>query len=208
MSKVVGIVNGQKIYDDNLRLVHWQQNVEYIPVTWSLDDIAMSHCEYCGSMIKGQGDCWWCGAPLSDRGMSSDAAYMHVASDAELTPLELIKAAFAKWIPRLGLAWWDIDIAYYDDPKEIIGRFRIIESGEIVPATVTAQWMYADAKISINLPVFDEIEPALIERIIVHELCHILVNEMREDDIHHEERVVTGLTKAFFWVDGWGQGDT
>jgi len=41
-----------------------------------------------------------------------------------------------------------------------------------------------------------------IERAVVHELCHILVNEMREDEIHHEERVVTGLQKAFMWVAG------
>jgi predicted metallopeptidase len=36
--------------------------------------------------------------------------------------------------------------------------------------------------------------------LIDHELCHILVNEMREGDISHEERVVTGLTKAFLWT--------
>ncbi len=118
----------------------------------------------------------------------------------EPTKLDLIKAVFAKWIPRLGLAWWDIEIVYYDDPYEIIKHFRIIETGEMVPATVTAQWMYADAKININLPVFEFIEPDNIERVCVHELCHLLVNEMREGELHHEERVVTGLTKAFFWV--------
>lgn len=114
---------------------------------------------------------------------------------------DLIKAAFDKWIPRLGLAWHDIEIVYYDDPYEIINRFRVIETGEMVPANVTAQWMYADAKININLPAFEFIEDAKIERVIVHELCHILVNEMREPEMHHEERVVTGLTKAFFWVE-------
>lgn len=125
----------------------------------------------------------------------------------EPTKLELIKAAFAKWIPRLGLAWHDIEIVYYDDPQEIINHFRIIETGEMVPATVTAQWMYADAKININLPVFEHIETDNIERVIVHELCHILVNEMREGELHHEERVVTGLTKAFFWVEKFTQED-
>lgn len=118
-----------------------------------------------------------------------------------MTKQELIKAAFDKWIVRLGLAWWDIEIVYYDDPMEIINRFRQIETGEMVPATVTAQWMYADAKISINLPTFEYIEDDKIERVVVHELVHILVNEMREEDICHEERVVSTLTKAFFWVD-------
>lgn len=131
-------------------------------------------------------------------------------SDDNLAPtkFDLVKAAFAKWIPRLGLAWWDLQIIYYDDPQEIINRFRIIESGEMVPATVTAQWMYADAKISINLPAFEYIEDADIERVVVHELCHILVNEMREGELHHEERVVTQLTKAFFWVADAARSET
>lgn len=124
------------------------------------------------------------------------------------TKFDLVKAAFAKWIPRLGLAWWDLTIVYYDDPQEIINRFRIIESGEMVPATVTAQWMYADAKISVNLPAFEYIDDADIERVIVHELCHILVNEMREGELHHEERVVTVLTKAFFWVTDAARSET
>lgn len=131
-------------------------------------------------------------------------------SDDNLAPakFDLVKAAFAKWIPRLGLAWWDLEIVYYDDPQEIINRFRIIESGEMVPATVIAQWMYADAKICINLPAFEHIEDEDIERVVVHELCHILVNEMREPELHHEERVVTQLTKAFFWVADAARSET
>lgn len=113
---------------------------------------------------------------------------------------DLLKAAFAEWIPRLGLAWWDIEIHYYDDPGEIVRLFRQVDNGGVVPAFVDANWMYAEAKISINLPAFDELDADKIERIVVHELCHILVNEMREGELHHEERVVTGLTKAIFWV--------
>jgi hypothetical protein len=119
------------------------------------------------------------------------------AADAAL---DLAKAAFAKWIPRLGLAWWDIEVAYYDDPREIVDRFRVDEDG-LVAANLTANWMYAMAKIQINLPALAHLSPDHIERIAVHELCHILVNEMREGELHHEERVVTGLTKAFFWVE-------
>ena len=39
--------------------------------------------------------------------------------------------------------------------------------------------------------------PAMIRN---GELCHALVNEMREQGIDHEERVVTMLSKAFMWV--------
>ena len=117
-----------------------------------------------------------------------------------ITPHDLLKEAFAKWIPRLGLAWYDLEVVYYDDPGEILQRFRQADNGGVVPAFVAANWMYADAKISVNLPAFDELDADKIEKIVVHELCHILVNEMREGELHHEERVVTGLTKAFFWV--------
>lgn len=161
MSKLVGVFNDRKIYDDDPYLDELLCSVNFIPAV----------------------------------------------STVQPTKLELIKAAFAKWIPRLGLAWWDIEIVYYDDPNEIIQRFRIIETGEMVPANVTAQWMYADAKININLPAFELIDPGVIERVVVHELCHLLVNEMREGEIHHEERVVTQLTKAFFWVEGWDKNN-
>lgn len=113
---------------------------------------------------------------------------------------DLLKVAFDKWIPRLGLAWWEVQIHYYDDPGEIVRLFRQFDNGDVVHAYVDANWMYASAKISVNLPAFDDMEPDEIERHVVHELCHILVNEMREGELHHEERVVTQLTKAVFWV--------
>lgn len=133
---------------------------------------------------------------------------MSDATERYITKHDLIKAAFAKWMPRLGLAWWDIDIVYYDDPYEILNRFRIPDDGGMVPANVTTYWMYGTAKISINLPAFAEIEPDEIESIAVHELCHILVAEMREPEMHHEERVVTGLTKAFLWTESMTRDDS
>lgn len=117
-----------------------------------------------------------------------------------MTEHELLKAAFGTWIERLGLGWWDIEVHYYDEPGEIVRLFRQVDDGGIVPAFVDANWMYATAKISVNLPAFADMEPDAIERIVVHELMHILVNEMREGELHHEERVVTQLTKAIFWV--------
>jgi hypothetical protein len=114
---------------------------------------------------------------------------------------EQLKAAFDTWLRRLGLLWWEIEVCYYDDPGEIIKRFRDPGGDIQVLATTYAEWKYAAARIEINLPAFDGLEADKIERVVVHELCHILVNEMREDDLHHEERVVTGLTKAMFWIE-------
>lgn len=112
---------------------------------------------------------------------------------------DVIKEMFAKWIPRLGLAWWDLTINYYDDPAEIVRIFRDGDDG-LVAACVTANWMYAEASIDVNAPLVESMDADKIERVVVHELMHILVNELREGELHHEERVVTGLTKAIFWT--------
>lgn len=113
---------------------------------------------------------------------------------------EVIGAVFGKWVKRLGLLWWDLELTYYTDPAEILREFTVTDD-EMTQAKVYADWRYATAKILVNLPAFEGMTERKIERVIVHELCHVLVNEMREDDIHHEERVVTGLTKAFLWVE-------
>lgn len=110
-----------------------------------------------------------------------------------------IKAAFDKWVTPLGLGWWRVDVLYYDDPKEILRLFTVNDE-ETTLARVYASWEYMQAKVCINLPSFDELEDGEIERAVLHELVHILVNEMREGEMHHEERVVSSLTKAFIWV--------
>jgi hypothetical protein len=114
---------------------------------------------------------------------------------------DLIKAAFAKWLKPMGLLWWDVKINLYDDPEEIAERFRDPGDDEVVAAVTYVKWQYASASIDINVPAFAGLDQDKIERIVVHECCHILVNEMREGDLHHEERVVTQLTKAFFWTE-------
>lgn len=114
------------------------------------------------------------------------------------TPHDILKEAFAAWIPALGLAWWDITIRYYDDPTEVVNRFH--NNTGVLRATCTTDWRYGEACIDVNLTGFQEMTPEQIERTALHELCHILVNEMREGELHHEERVVTALTKAFFWA--------
>ena len=112
---------------------------------------------------------------------------------------KIINKHFAKWIKSLGLRWWHIDVIYYHDPKDIVREFKTDE-GTVVLANTWSDWRYGKANIHINLPAFSDLPEDEIETIVVHELVHVLVNEMREEDIDHEERVVTGLTKAFLWV--------
>lgn len=104
-----------------------------------------------------------------------------------------------KWTYRLGLRWWKVRADYYDNPSDII---RVFGNGDnVVVARSICDWRYATCTLQINLPALLEMNKDDAEFVIVHELCHALVNEMREEGIDHEERVVTGLTKAFLWTE-------
>jgi hypothetical protein len=111
---------------------------------------------------------------------------------------KLIRGLMEKWTYRLGLRWWSVDIYYYKGKRA--RKYFNAGENETVLARTFADWRYATANIHINLPAFDGMTDTEIERTVVHELCHILVNEMREGELHHEERTVTWLTKAFFWT--------
>jgi hypothetical protein len=118
-----------------------------------------------------------------------------------MSPIDLIRKYLELWTQRLGLRWWEIDVLYMDDPATILKTFSNPGNGdELTLARVDVRWEYSQATIAVNLPAWDGLEEWKIERAVVHELCHILVNEMREGEIHHEERVVTGLTKALLWT--------
>jgi len=113
--------------------------------------------------------------------------------------LKKIKKICDLWIYRLGLRWWEVTVNYIEDPQTIIDIFRVSDDS-IVIAKTFSDWRYMTANIYLNIPPMLTMSSNQIQRIIVHELLHVLVNEMRNDGIDHEERVVTMLTKAVFWI--------
>jgi Fe-S cluster biosynthesis and repair protein YggX len=106
-----------------------------------------------------------------------------------------IQEIFEKWSYLLGLRWWDVSLTLSKEKTDFLK-----DNGETVLARTWADWRYMKATILINYREIKLLDPEEIEKIIVHELCHVLVNEMREGDITHEERVVTTLTNAFLWT--------
>ena len=110
-----------------------------------------------------------------------------------------IEKLFSKWTYRLGLRWWNVKLYLYDDPQDIIKHFRTDENNLVV-AVSYCDWRYTSCTIDVNFPVIKQMTKEDAERAIIHELCHALVNEMREEGIEHEERVVTCLTNAFMWT--------
>ncbi len=113
---------------------------------------------------------------------------------------EKLDKYFQWWINRLGLRWWKIDLRWANSKRE--SSYMYHDDGTIAMMDCWADWKYMKAEITINMYEFvrqnnsdDE-----LEEIVVHELMHILLNEMKEKGIDHEERVAMTLQRAFLWV--------
>ena len=112
---------------------------------------------------------------------------------------KIIQKCLNEWTYRLGLRWWEITVTWYKKPKAI-RRYFGCKKYEMVIARTFADWRYGTASIHVNLSAFDGMNDKKIESVVIHELCHVLVNELQSGGIDHEERVVTGLQKAFVWT--------
>ena len=125
---------------------------------------------------------------------------------------ERIRKILGPWLDELGLKWWTVHIIY-----DALKR----DGSPKCAGTADVDWQYMEASITFHLPKLLDEKDDELEQVVLHELMHILVHEMREwardagpdgyDRCRaHEERVVTTLTKAFIWVrdaarDGrWG----
>ena len=113
----------------------------------------------------------------------------------------LVESSLKKWLKPLGLLWWDLTVCFYDDHNDIAQVFKTDADSTTVVAKTYVSWQYGTANVHFNLIALVGMTADKVERIVVHELVHILINEMNEQEQHHEERVVTGLTKAFLWVE-------
>lgn len=108
---------------------------------------------------------------------------------------KLIRKYCKWWTHWLGLGHWIMRIVYSGEAKSS-------SNGGDLDGEVVADWRYLTATITFYPANMKTLSKTAIERIVVHELVHILVNEMREDNVCHEERVVTQLQRAFVWVKG------
>lgn len=102
----------------------------------------------------------------------------------------------ARWVGDLWLGQWQIDTVWcwngIDAPDE----------NTTVNAECSADWRYLRATVRFNIPACSELNDEKLEGIVVHELLHCVVNEMREKEIKHEERVVSSLQRAMCWLAG------
>ena len=104
-----------------------------------------------------------------------------------------IKKLIKKWHSPL-VGWWRVEHAYYREGLSPEDR----AAGAL--ASTHAEWEYLMATISWDIPEVAQTSDEYLEYAMVHELCHLLVNEMHADGVDHEERVVTTLARAFKWI--------
>jgi hypothetical protein len=113
---------------------------------------------------------------------------------------EKLDKYFRWWINRLGLRWWKIDLRWANKKSE--SAFMDNNDGTFAMMECWADWKYMKADITVNLYELAKRNDSdeELEEMVVHELQHILLNEMREKGIEHEERVAMTLQRAFLWV--------
>lgn len=111
---------------------------------------------------------------------------------------------FAWWSKWLGLNYGKVNLVFVDYIKDAGDTY--INIG--VAGKCEADWRYQESYVYLALNVLRDMDKHDIELVVVHELMHVMLNEMREEGIDHEERVATNLQKAFFWVrDGVREED-
>lgn len=96
-----------------------------------------------------------------------------------------VLALHDKWKRRFCLTWWTATL--------VIAEYLAGQDGKKTLGDCSADWQYQTYTIRINAADAAELSDTELEKLIIHELLHVVLNEMREDDISHEERVVTNL---------------
>lgn len=102
-----------------------------------------------------------------------------------------------KWKPLLFLNSWEF-VWEFDRKGDTI---EANDDNATALAETNANWKYAHARIDVNVRDTIGRSDFDLEGIIVHELLHCALNEMREAGIEHEERVVSLLQRSLMLTE-------
>lgn len=124
----------------------------------------------------------------------------------------LIQKLVKKWKQKLWLNHWNISCEYreksFPSSKEDkdYDEEGILDSGGDAyecRAYSNSLWQYMDANIVFNIECLSQLTDEGIEKTVIHELCHLFVDEITHKDSTHnnEERVVSTLTQVLTELD-------
>ncbi len=115
-----------------------------------------------------------------------------------------LRALQDKWVRPSGLGWWTIHFYYYKTRKQYEKTTGC--DGHGGAAYAHCDWAYREASIYFNLPILRKLTDEAVEHVFVHELMHVLVDELarapKADRQRHLERVCQTLADAMIWSHG------
>lgn len=114
-----------------------------------------------------------------------------------------VSKALKKWAYVLGFAHWNLSFIYGREPfkQPADGSFE-------TKMTTEVKWEYMTVVIRVALSTTHYLPDIDLERMIIHEFAHALINEMHAvaKDSDHEERVAEQVMMAIWWAYRFGQG--
>jgi hypothetical protein len=109
----------------------------------------------------------------------------------EVAEVRLILEEKAKWyLHTFGLGSYTVKLNFTNTTRED-------SHGFITYASTDADWRYLRCTINFYPNVMTELTERELEDIVVHEIQHVFLNEMRDSGIEHEERTASSLQRAF-----------
>lgn len=125
---------------------------------------------------------------------------MPFTTDAEWLALQAkIQGWIDAWADRMWLNWWDVHIVWYRGDIPDSNR-EAVPPGRKALMDCTPDYRYFEATIRVNLERALDFGDDYLENVVIHELAHIVLNEMRDwkpsrKGMKREERVATHLQK-------------
>lgn len=114
-----------------------------------------------------------------------------------------VSKALKKWAYILGFAHWKLSFIYGREAfkQSYDGSFE-------TKMTTEVKWEYMTIIIRVALSTTHYLPDIDLERMIIHEFAHALINEMHavDKDADHEERVAEHVMWAIWWAYRYGQG--
>lgn len=106
---------------------------------------------------------------------------------------KLVRKYVKYWVHFMGLGYWDIAAVMKTEKLKKKG-------GGIICGRTWVEWKYCTAYIEFYINNMAGFSEQKVEEVVVHELTHVLLNEMQKKGIDHEERVATMMRKAMIWT--------
>lgn len=102
-----------------------------------------------------------------------------------------------RWAHTIGLGWWNINREFVRS----VGDLAHPEDAE-ASAVCRADWRYLHATIGFNIWTMTGLDDKQIERIVIHELMHVFLDEAARGKGSHDhiERVAETLALGFRWL--------